>query len=299
MPDSSAAGTTPVDAVAPTSRQASANGRAELDTHAALHAVLTTEPRPARAGRLAAARVFAWRSLLKIRHVPEQLSDVIAVPIIFTLLFTYLFGDALAGSTHRYLQFLLPGTLVMAVLLATMYTGVNLNSDMEKGVYDRFRTLPIWRAAPIVGAMLGDTLRYLIASVLVVALGLVLGFRPHGGVGGVVLGIVLVIVFATALSLVFTLLGLVLRSANSIMSLAMVVLFPLTLASNTFVQPSTLPGWLRAFVNVNPVSNLVTTTRDAMSGSVHVDQVLGVLITTAAVAAVFAPLSLRAYRTKI
>jgi ABC-2 type transport system permease protein len=187
----------------------------------------------------------------------------------------------------------------MAVLLATMYTGVNLNTDMGKGVYDRFRTLPIWRAAPIVGAMLGDALRYLIASTLVVSLGLVLGFRPHGGVGGVVLGIVLVIAFAIALSLAFTWLGLLLRSANSIMSLAMVVLFPLTLASNTFVEPATLPGWLKAFVDVNPVSHLVTTTRDAMSGSVHAGQVFGVLLTAAVVAAVFAPLSLRAYRTKI
>ena len=267
-------------------------------TPAALRTLLTAEPRPPRAGRLAAARVFAWRSLLKIRHVPEQLSDVIAVPIIFTLLFTYLFGGALAGSTHRYLQYLLPGTLVMAVLLATMYTGVNLNTDLAKGVYDRFRTLPVWRAAPIVGAMLGDALRYLIASTLVVALGLVLGFRPHGGVGGVVLGMALVIAFAIALSLVFTWLGLLLRSANSIMSLSMVVLFPLTLASNTFVQPATMPGWLRAFVDVNPVSHLVTTTRDAMSGSVHAGQVAGVLLTAAAVAAVFAPLSLRAYRTK-
>ena len=267
-------------------------------TRAVLQTILTAEPRPARAGRMATARVFAWRALLKIRHVPEQLSDVIAVPIIFTLLFTYLFGGALAGSTHRYLQYLLPGTLVMAVLLATMYTGVNLNSDLAKGVYDRFRTLPIWRAAPIVGAMLGDALRYLIASTLVVTLGLVLGFRPQGGVGGVVLGTALVIVFAIALSLVFTWLGLLLRSANSIMSLSMVVLFPLTLASNTFVQPATMPGWLRAFVNVNPVSHLVTTTRDAMTGTVHAGQVFGVLLTAAAMVAVFAPLSLHAYRRK-
>lgn len=254
--------------------------------------------RPAPASAWSAARVFAWRSLLKIRHVPEQLSDVIAVPIIFTLLFTYLFGGALAGSTHRYLQFLLPGTLVMAVLLATMYTGVNLNSDLDKGVYDRFRTLPIWRPAPIVGALLGDTLRYLLASTLVVGLGLALGFRPHGGVGGTALGMALVIAFASALSWVFCWLGLLLRSANSIMSLAMVVLFPLTMASNTFVQPATMPGWLRDFVNVNPVSHLVTATRAAMAGTVTAGQATGVLLTTLATIAVFAPLTLRAYGRK-
>ncbi|WP_194905933.1 ABC transporter permease [Catenulispora rubra] len=258
--------------------------------------VLGSRPDPA--GPWAAARVFAWRSLLKIRHVPEQLSDVIAVPIIFTLLFTYLFGGALAGSTHRYLQFLLPGTLVMAVLLATMYTGINLNADLDKGVYDRFRTLPIWRPAPIVGALLGDTLRYLLASTLVVGLGLALGFRPHGGVDGTALGMALVIAFASALSWVFCWLGLLLRSANSIMSLAMVVLFPLTMASNTFVQPATMPGWLRDFVDVNPVSHLVTTTRAAMAGTVIASQVVGVLLTTLATIAVFAPLTLRAYSRK-
>ena len=254
--------------------------------------------RPAPASAWSAARVFAWRSLLKIRHVPEQLSDVIAVPIIFTLLFTYLFGGALAGSTHTYLQFLLPGTLVMAVLLATMYTGVNLNSDLDKGVYDRFRTLPIWRPAPIVGALLGDTLRYLLASTLVVGLGLALGFRHHGGVGGTALGMALVIAFASALSWVFCWLGLLLRSANSIMSLAMVVLFPLTMASNTFVQPATMPGWLRNFVNVNPVSHLVSATRAAMAGTVTAGQVTWVLLTTLDKIAVFAPLTLRAYGRK-
>lgn len=259
---------------------------------------LSPAARPPRPGATVAARVFARRALLKIKHVPEQLSDVIAVPIIFTVLFTYLFGGAMAGSPHRYLQFLLPGTLVMAVLLATMYTGVNLNADMDRGVYDRFRTLPIWRPAPIVGALLGDALRYLLASVLVVGLGLALGFRPHGGVSGTVLGMALVIGFASALSWVFCWLGLLLRSANAIMSLAMVVLFPLTLASNTFVDPHTMPGWLRAVVDVNPVTHLVTATRSAMAGSATAGQVAGVLFTTLAMIAVFAPLTLRAYRRK-
>jgi ABC-2 type transport system permease protein len=242
--------------------------------------------------------VFAWRALLKIRHVPEQLSDVIAVPIIFTLLFTYLFGGALAGSTHLYLQTLLPGTLVMAVLLATMYTGINLNTDLGKGVYDRFRTLPIWRPAPVVGALLGDTLRYLLASALVIGLGLILGFRPHGGVAGVVLGVALVVVFASALSWVFCWLGLVLRSPNAVMNLAFLVLFPLTMASNTFVDPATMPPWLRASVNANPVTHLVTATRDAMAGHAGAGQVATVLATAAATIAVFAPLTMRAYSRK-
>ena len=250
-------------------------------------------PRPTAA---AATIVFAHRALLKIYRVPEQISDVIAVPIIFTLLFTYLFGGALDGSPHAYLQFLLPGTLVMAVLLATMYTGVNLNADLGKGVYDRFRALPLWRPAPIVGALLGDAVRYVISAVLVVALGLLLGDRPHGGITGVLLAVALTVAFAWALSWIFVLLGLLLHSASAITSLSLVVLFPLTLASNTFVDPATMPGWLRAFVDANPVSHLVTATRAAMDGTATGGGVAAVLGTAAALIAVFAPLTMRAYR---
>ena len=261
-----------------------------------VHRAISTRPRPDPPTAIAAARVFAWRALLRIRRAPEQLSDVIAVPIIFTLMFTYLFGGALDGSPGRYLQFLLPGTLVMAVLLATMYTGINLNTDLAKGVYDRFRTLPLWRPAPIIGAMLGDALRYLLAGALVIALGLLLGYRPPGGLAGTTLALTLVVLFALALSWVFTLLGLLLRSPNAIMSLAMVVLFPLTLASNTFVDPATMPGWLREVVNANPVTHLVTATRAAMAGTATLGQVAAVLATACAITAVFTPLTMRAYR---
>jgi ABC-2 type transport system permease protein len=257
-----------------------------------------TAPRPPRPSPWSACRVFAWRALLKVRHVPEQLSDVIAVPIIFTLLFTYLFGGALAGSTHRYLQTLLPGTLVMAVLLATMYTGVNLTTDHAAGVYDRFRSLPMWRPAPIVGALLGDTARYLLASTLVVGLGVALGFRPHGAVVGVAVGVALVVAFASALSWVFCWLGLVLRSPSAVTNVALLVLFPLTMASNTFVDPRTMPAVLRDVVNANPVTYLVTATRDAMGGTVGLSQAAAVLGVTLGTTAVFAPLTMRAYNRK-
>lgn len=277
-------------------RTADAESSAQLPPRP-LAAVLTAH-RPPRPGAWSVCRVFAWRALLKIRHVPEQLSDVIAVPIIFTLLFTYLFGGALAGSTHRYLQTLLPGTLVMAVLLATMYTGINLNTDHEAGVYDRFRTLPMWRPGPIIGALLGDTARYLLASALVVGLGLALGFRPHGGAVGIAAGVALVVAFALALSWVFCWLGLVLRTPGAVMNLAFLILFPLTMASNTFVDPHTLPGWLHAFVDANPVSHLVTATRNAMAGTATGGQVTAVLATTLATIAVFAPLTMHAYNRK-
>ncbi|MBS2966356.1 ABC transporter permease [Actinocrinis puniceicyclus] len=265
---------------------------------ASVRAALATGARPPAPGSLSTSLTFAWRALLKIRHVPEQLSDVIAVPIIFTLMFTYLFGGALDGSPRAYLQFLLPGTLVMAVLLATVYTGVNLNTDLGKGVFDRFRALPIWRPAPIAGALIGDALRYLLACALVLALGLLLGFRPHGGALGVLLAVALVVVFALALSWVFTLLGLLLRSPNAIMSVAMVVLFPLTLASNILVEPDTMPGWLHTVVDANPVTHLVTTARAAMAGSATAGQITAVLLASAVIAAVFAPLTVRLYNAK-
>lgn len=254
--------------------------------------------RPNRAGAVSASLTFGWRALLKVKHVPEQLTDVIAVPIIFTGMFTYLFGGAMSGSTHGYLQFLLPGTLVMAVLLATMYTGINLNSDITKGVYDRFRTLPIWRPAPIVGALIGDAFRYLLAATLVLGLGLALGYRAHGGAAGALLAVGLVIGFALSLSWLWTVLALLLRSPQALMNMAMVVLFPLTLASNTFVDPRTMPGWLRATVDANPVSHLVTAARAAMNGALTTGEIGWVLAASAGLVTVFAPLTMRLYRTK-
>ena len=114
-----------------------------------------TSARPAAAGPASAAWTFAWRSVLKLKHVPEQLGDVM-IPVLFTLMFTYLFGGALAGSTGHYLQYLLPGTLVLSVVFVTVYFGVTLNQDLTTGAFDRFRSLSVWRAAPIVGGLIGD-----------------------------------------------------------------------------------------------------------------------------------------------
>ncbi len=256
---------------------------------------LPAGPRPEPPGALSATAAFGWRALLKIRHVPEQLLDVIAIPVVFTLMFTYLFGGALAGSATRYLQFILPGTLVMAVLLVTMYAGVGLNTDASKGVSDRFRSLPLWRPAPIAGALLGDAARYLLAASLVIALGLAMGFRPAGGVPGVLAGVGLLVLFALSLSWAWTTLGLLLRTPQAVMSAGTVVLFPLTLASNVFVRPQTMPGWLQAFVKVNPVSHLVTAERSLMAGHGAAGQVALVLVASAALVAVFAPVTVYLY----
>lgn len=267
-------------------------------TPSALRAAVALAERPQRPSAVTNTLTFAWRALLKIKHVPEQLFDVTLTPVIFTLMFTYLFGGALAGDTRTYLQFLLPGILVQTVLIITVYTGFTLNTDITKGVFDRFRSLPIWRPAPIVGALLGDTVRYTIASGVTIGLGLVLGYRPEGGAVGVVLGVALLLVFAFALSWIFTILGLVMRSPNAVMGTSMLILMPLTFASNIFVDPSTMPSGLQAFVDVNPVSHLVTAIRGLMGGAVQLSDVAWVLVVTVVMTAVLAPVTMRLYRTR-
>jgi ABC-2 type transport system permease protein len=266
----------------------------EADT-AALEAALVAGDRPPRPSPLTAAGTFGWRALLKIKHVPEQLFDVTIFPILMTLMFTYLFGGALAGSVDAYVQFFLPGILVSTVVMITMYTGVTINTDIEKGVFDRFRSLPVWRPAALMGALLGDAVRFTLASLIVVGVGLAIGFRPDGGVGGVALGILLILVFSFSIGWAWTLLGLILRTPQSVMGTSMMVLFPLTFISNIFVDPSTMPGWLEAFVDINPISHLVTAVRGAMHGGIEGGDILAVLLWSAAFIAVFGPLTMRRY----
>ncbi|GAA2145546.1 ABC transporter permease [Nocardioides koreensis] len=258
-----------------------------------------TAPHPTRpAGPLSASLTFAWRSLLKIKHVPEQLGDVIGIPVLFTLLFTYLFGGALSGSTHDYLQYLLPGTLALAVVFVTVYSGVTLNRDLTTGAFDRFRSLPIWRPAPIVGALIGDLGRYLLAAGLVIGLGFAMGYRAPGGPLGVLAAVALVILFASALSWAWTALGLVLRTPTAVMNLGFVILFPVTFLSNVFVDPETMPGWLRHIADANPISHLVTAARGLMDGTATGPQVLSVIAISGAIMLVFTPLTTLLYQRR-
>lgn len=258
-------------------------------------AVLPASARPRPLSAVSTSVTFAWRAILKIKHVPEQLFDVTASPVIFLLMFTYLFGGALAGSTSEYLQFVLPGILVMMVTMITIYTGVGMNTDVKKGVFDRFRSLPIWRPSVVVGALLADLVRYAMASAVIILLGVALGFRPAGGAHGVILAVLLLVVFCSALSWVWILLGLVMRTPESLMTVSFLVLFPLTFASNVFVSPQTMPGWLEAFVNVNPITHVVTAVRGTVSGTVTADQVGLVLLASAVLLAVFSPLAMFLY----
>lgn len=264
----------------------------------AVSSVLSTGARPARPDAVSTSLTFWWRAMLKIKHVPEQLFDVTAFPIMFLLMFTYLFGGALAGSTGAYLQEVLPGILVMTVAMITMYTGLTLNRDITKGVHDRFRSLPIWRPSTLVGPLLADAVRYTLASTVILTLGLVLGFRPQAGITGVVSGVWVLLVFAFGLSWIWTMLGIVMRSEQALMGLSMMILFPLTFVSNVFVPPDTLPPWLEAFVNVNPITIVVTAVRGLMHGQPVGGDIVVVFAISAALVAVFGPLTMLVYRRK-
>jgi len=261
-----------------------------------LHRVLAGTKRPPPASALSASITLGWRALLKIKHVPFQLFDVTAFPLMMTLMFTYLFGGALAGSPRQYIQYLLPGIVVQAVVFITVYTGVGLNTDLTKGLFDRFRSLPIWQPAPIVGALLGDVLRYSIAALMVVGLGVILGFRPGAGPLGVVLGVALILVFAFAVSWMWIPVGMLVKTPESVMTSSFLVLFPLTFLSNIFVDPATMPGWLRTAVGFNPVTHLVSASRGLMHGGVVLSDVWWVLVASAVITVIFAPLSLHMYR---
>lgn len=257
--------------------------------------ILSDRAKPQPLNAFSAALALGWRALLKIKHLPFQLFDVSVFPLMMTLMFTYLFGGALAGSPEEYIQYLLPGILVQTILFITVYTGVGLNSDISKGIYDRFRSLPIWPSSPIFGALLGDVLRYSIAAVMVIALGYVLGFRPRGGIGGVVLAVLLVQLFAFSLAWLWIIVGMLVKSPESVMTTSFLLLFPLTFASNVFVDPATMPGWLQAFVAINPVTHLADASRGLMHGEPNIGSMLWVLTATGIITALFAPIALKMY----
>lgn len=261
----------------------------------ALHNALSREQRPEAASGLSAALTLAWRAMLKIKHVPFQLFDVTVFPIMMTLMFTYLFGGALAGSTEAYLQYLLPGIVVQTMVFLTVYTGVGINTDIGKGLFDRFRSLPIWQPAPIVGALIGDLARYALAALVVLTVGFILGFRPEGGALGVVLAVALMLVFASAVSWPWIIVGMLVRTPESVMTTSFLFLFPLTFASNIFVDPATMPGWMQTVVSLNPVTHLATASRGLMHGHVAMSEVVWVLAASAVATAIFGPIAMRMY----
>jgi ABC-2 type transport system permease protein len=260
-----------------------------------LHEALSLKGRPRPSSAVSAVLTLAWRAMLKIKHVPFQLFDVTVTPIMFTLLFTYIFGGALAGSPREYIQYLLPGILVQTIVFITVYTGVGLNTDIQKGLYDRFRSLPMWQPAPIMGALLGDVFRYSLAGLIIMVVGFIIGFRPGAGFMGLLLTLLLVLVFSFALSWLWIIVGMLMKTPESVMTMSFVFLMPLTFASDIFVQLSTMPRWLQAVVGRNPVTHLAAAARGLMHGQPVGSSVWWVLGWSVAITAIAAPIAIRMY----
>jgi|SRR6185312_2813234 len=242
--------------------------------------------------------IMAYRGLLKVRRTPEQLIDVTIQPILFTLMFTYLFGGAIAGNVHDYLPIIIPGILAQTILTGSVAIGVNLREDMDKGVFDRFRSLPIARIAPLAGALMADAIRYIIVTVLTFAMGYIMGMRPPAGFTGVLEASLLAIFFAWCSSWIFAFFGVIAKTASGVQGISMIILFPLTFLSNAFVPVNTLPKPLAWFAKVNPVSHLVTAIRTLLEqGKTNHDfwlSLFGGLI----IMVVFSAITVRAYIRK-
>lgn len=247
---------------------------------------------------VAQSLTMGYRGLVKVKHNPEQLFDVVIQPVIFTLMFTYIFGGAIAGDVASYLPIIIPGILVQTVITASVVTGTQLREDMDKGVFDRFKSLPIARISPLAGALVSDIVRYAIATTITFVMGYAMGFRPEGGIIGVVAAGLLVVVCAFSISWIFALMGVLMNKASAVQGISMLVLFPLTFMSNAFVPADTMPGWMQTFVSINPVSHLVTAVRDLVNNGQVGMPLVWSLVGAAVIVAVFAPLAVRAYMRK-
>lgn len=269
---------------------------AEITAHRTTDDLPDLQARVSPAATVRQTFLMAGRALRKMFRNLEQFADVLIQPLLFTPMFGYIFGGAVSGGVKAYLPTLIPGILAQAALTSCMATGVTLREDMEKGVFDRFKSLPMSRVAPLAGPALADTVRYAIATTLTFLVGIAMGYRPGGGVPGVIAAGLLVVFAAWSVAWVFTFLATIIHSAQGLQGLSMMVLFPLTFLSNAFVPVKTMPGWLQTFVNINPISHVVTAVRDlANDGAVTADVGWAVLACLGVVA-IFLPLAVRGYR---
>jgi len=258
------------------------------------------DPPPARPLRLVRHSLsLARRSLIKTIRTPEQLLDVTLQPVMFVVVFVYLLGGAISGSQTAYLTFLLPAIMVQTVMFASVATGVSLNTDVKKGVFDRFRSLPIARSAPLVGSVLGDMVRYVVSIVVLIGFGYALGFRIGTDPLSTLAACLLTIFFASAITWVFVLIGVVMREPGAVQGVAFLALFPLTFGTNMMVPTDTLPGWLQAWVKVNPVTDVMEAARGLMVGGPVAGPVTRTLIWSVAIIAVFAPVAVHFYRRRV
>ncbi|WP_200211591.1 ABC transporter permease [Micromonospora coerulea] len=267
-------------------------------------ATLTAPPlvparRPGVAAGLRHTLTLAWRSLVQIKHNPMELLDLSIQPVMFVLLFTYVFGGAISGTPGDYLKFALPGIIVQNAFFATMTTGFGLNNDLTKGVFDRLRALPIARWSPLAGRILADTVKQAWSVSLLVGVGAILGFRLANGTLGLLGAFALLLAFSLAVSWISVLVGVLVSEPEKVQIFGFMVIFPLTFTSNAFVPTETMPSWLQRWVEVNPVTILADALRGLLVGGPVAGPVVQSLIWAAALAAVFAPLAVRALRRRV
>ena len=242
---------------------------------------------------------LAWRTIVQVRHNPWELGDFSIQPIMFVLLFTFMFGGAIMGDWRAYLTFMLPGMIVMNMLFVSLYVGQGLNTDLTKGVFDRLRSLPLARWAPLAGRILADQVKQAWSIVLVLGVGMILGFRIGTSIAGLLAAVALLLVFALAFSWVAVVVGLLAPDPERVQIYGMTVLFPLTFVSNVFVPVRTLPGWLRELVGVNPVSVLADASRGLMVTGVQAGPIVVSLIWAVVITAVFAPLAAWVFKQRV
>ncbi|MEU4212075.1 ABC transporter permease [Streptomyces sp. NPDC026206] len=257
--------------------------------------------RGGRVGPLAALRqtaTMAWRSLVSVKHNPLELVDYSITPIMFVFLFTFVFGGQMAGSPKAYLQYALAGVIVQNTLFMTTYTAMSLNTDLTKGVFDRLRSLPIARSAPLFGRIAADLVKQLWAMLLMIGLGVILGFRITGGPAGFLGATLMLLIFAAAVSWTAVLIGMLAGDAEKVQVFAFVLIFPITFTSSAFVRTETMPGWLQAWVHINPVTHLSDAFRGLLLGGDTGGPVLWTLVWAAGISAVFIPVAMRAYRAR-
>jgi ABC transporter DrrB family efflux protein len=244
------------------------------------------------------AAVVAKRNLIKIKRVPDLLVFTTLSPIMFVLLFAYVFGGAIdpSGGGAAYREFLIAGIFAQTVVFGATNTGAGLADDVKKGIIDRFRSLPMSRSAVLGGRVLADTTRNVFVVVLMLAIGYAVGFRAHTNVVMVALGVLMLVLFGFALSWIFALIGLSVSNGEAAQAAAFPMLAPLVFASNAFVDPAKMPGWLRAWARHQPVSAAADAVRACMLGGPTAHKVLISVAWSLGIAIVLSPIAVRRYR---
>jgi ABC transporter DrrB family efflux protein len=242
--------------------------------------------------------VMARRNLLHVLSDPEQLIGITIQPLLFLLLFVYVFGGAISGSTTGYLEFVLPGLLVQGIGFGTTQTAIGLNADFQRGLIDRFRSLPMARSAVVAGRVTADIGRTAWMCLITVAVAVALGFRFHGGVAGAVGAFGLVLALGVAMCWLMAFLGVSLRSAEAVQTAGFLLILPLTFASSVLVPAASMPGWLQAFVKVNPISIFATAMRGLLLGGPVATPVLQAAAWIVGLSVVFGTLTVSRYRRR-